>query len=386
MKVLYVSTVGGGGTLTHLFTLAPTVAALGVDVHVVCATAEAAAVFARAGIPASVVPMRHKLDALGAARLRPMLRAADIVHTHDRRGGWLARPLARVLGARVVHTLHGLPEEIAARVARPAAPLPPGTSALRAAWQQHGYLRLEAALAHLGAVVTPSQAMAAFLCTAGLPADRLRVIPHAIDVRRSAPRARGEQLVLGVVAQLEYWKGIDILLKACGAVRPPLRVEIFGGGSLRAQLQAEAARLGVPVRFHGHISDVRSHLDALDVLVLSSRAENLPVAILEAMAHALPVIATRVGGVPELVADGVTGLLVEPEDSAALARAIGVLADQPERAALLGRNGALRAAREFDAAVLAPRMVALYDDLLSGRARGAAPIGDGRQLEQSSRR
>jgi glycosyltransferase involved in cell wall biosynthesis len=383
MRVVYVSTVAGGGTLTHLFTLAPTVAALGVEVRVACATDAAAAVFRRAGVDACAVPIRHKLDAVGAARLRPVLRGADIVHTHDRRAGWFARPMARVVGARVVHTLHGLPEEIAARVGRLNAPLPPGVSALRAAWHQHGYLRLETALAHLGAVVTPSHAMAEFLRAAGLPGERLRVIPHAIDVRRSEPRPHAGPLVLGVVAQLEYWKGIDVLLAACHAVRRPLRLEIFGGGSLRAELQAEAARLSIPVRFHGHVADVRSYLDGLDVFVLPSRAENLPVSIMEAMAHALPVIATHVGGVPEIVEDGVSGILVEPDDSAALACAISALADQPERAVRLGRNGARRAAQEFNAGVLAPRMVGLYDDLLSGRALGSAPVRGGGRLESS---
>ena len=160
--------------------------------------------------------------------------------------------------------------------------------------------------------------------------------------------------MLGVAAQLEYWKGLDTLLAACRAVTHPLQLEIFGAGSLRSRLEAEAATLDVPVRFHGHVHDVRSHLDDIDAFVLPSRAENLPVSILEAMAHALPVIATRVGGVAELVDDGCTGLLVEPEDVGALAAAITALAVHPERAAHMGRNGARRAAREFNAAHAGP--------------------------------
>lgn len=385
MRVVYVSTVRGGGTLAHLLTLAPSIAGLGVDVRVVCASTDAAAAFRRAGVDAHVVAVRHKLDCAGLARLWPAMRHADIVHTNDRRAGLLARPAGRARGAGVVHTLHGLPEEIAARVGRPDAPLPPGVSRARASWQQHGYLRLEAALARLGAVVTPSQAMAGSLRNAGLPAHRLRVIPHAIDVRRTEPRARGRELVLGVAAQLEHWKGIDILFAACRAVPNPLRVEIFGEGSLRARLQAQAATLGVPVRFHGHVQDVRSHLDAIDVFVLPSRAENLPVSILEAMAHALPVIATRVGGVAEIVDQGRTGLLVDAEDVDALAAAITTLARQPELAAGMGRAGAHRAAQEFNAQTLAPRMVQLYRELIHGTYMGSAPILRDGQLEQPSR-
>jgi hypothetical protein len=99
--------------VSHLLTLAPRVAEEGVDVHVLCFTDEVAEEFRRRGVPATVVPVRHKLDLIGAGRLWPHLEHADVVHTHDRRAGLLARPQGRLRGAHVVHTLHGLPEEIA---------------------------------------------------------------------------------------------------------------------------------------------------------------------------------------------------------------------------------------------------------------------------------
>lgn len=371
MRVVYVSTVLGGGTLAHLRTLVPSIAALGVDVCVLCPSAEVASSFQRSGVDSRVMPLRHKFDLAGALQMSPSLRHADIVHTNDRRAGLLARPLARALGARSIHTLHGVPEEIAARVGRADAPLPPGVSRAGAAWRQHAYLRIEATLARLGLVVTPSHTMASFLRGSGLPSTRLRVIPHIIAVRDATRRPRGPRVVLGVAAQLEYWKGIDVLLAACRAVTDPVQLEIFGDGSLRRRLEAEAATLDLPVRFHGQVHDMHSHLHELDMFVLPSRAENLPVAILEAMAHGLPVIATRVGGVAELVLDGETGLLIEPEDPGGLARAITALAQQPERAEQMGRRGAQRAAAEFNATMLAPRMVQLYDDLLCGSARGS---------------
>src|SRR5207249_9588899 len=129
------------------------------------------------------------------------LAGHDIVHTHDRRAGLLARPAARLRGARVVHTYHGLPEEIAARVGQPDAPSPPGVSALRRAWLEHGYLRIEAVLALCGTVVVPSRAFAGFLVSRGLPARRVRVLPSGIDLRRRDPGLPREgELVLAAVA------------------------------------------------------------------------------------------------------------------------------------------------------------------------------------------
>ena len=106
MKVVYVCSLTEGGPLTHLRDLAPAVAAEGVDVQVVCADERSAEAFRAVDIPAVVRPLRHKLDLGGARGLRVELHGADVVHTHDRRSGLLARPLARAVGARSVHTFH----------------------------------------------------------------------------------------------------------------------------------------------------------------------------------------------------------------------------------------------------------------------------------------
>ena len=99
------------------------------------------------------------------------------------------------------------------------------------------------------------------------------------------------------------------------------------------------------------------------MLVQPSRADNLPLSILEAMAAGLPVVGTRVGGIPELVVDGETGVVVEPESPRALADALEQLAGDPDRARKLGRNGAERAAEHFSPDGVAARMVALYEEL-----------------------
>lgn len=362
MRVVYVLSIARGGPVSHVRNLIPHFPEAGIDPHVVCPTDAAAEAFRAAGVEVSVAPLRHKLDLAGAAALGRHLDA-DVVHTHDRRTGLLARPQARLRGARVVHTLHGLPEEIAPGLGRREPALLPGVSRARAAWLRHGYLRIEALLGLFGAVVVPSHALAEFLIRHGFPAGRLHVIPSGLEMRRRAPRSRQGPLVVGAAGRLEYWKGFDLLVEACAGVGQPLRLELFGEGDLRDPLERQAARLGLEARFHGEVENLPERLEQIDVFVLPSRADNLPIVVLEAMANGLPVVAARVGGVPELVEDGVTGLLVEPEDVTALTRAIAALAADPQRARAFGRSGAERVADRFDAADTARRLAGLYEEL-----------------------
>jgi len=365
MRVVYVSTIEHGGPITHLRQLAPRIVGAGVDVHVLCASEGVAASFRDLGVEAEAVPMAHKLDLPGAAALWPRVEGADIVHTQDRRAGLFGRVAGRLRRARVVHTLHGMPEEIAARIGRGDAPDPPGVSRARLEWLLHGYLPIEAGLARLGHVVTPSQAMSDFMLAHGFPPSRVRVVPYGVEAGGNGrPTQRDEDvLVAGVAANLEYWKGIDVLLDAARLVQAPLRLEIYGRGSLQAELERRAQRDGVDARFHGFVPDLRERLAVVDVLVQPSRADNLPLAVLEAMAAGLPVIGTRVGGIPELVVDGETGILVEPEDPPALAQALDSLAGSPGRRQELGEAGRARGIEHFSPEKGAERMVAIYEEL-----------------------
>jgi glycosyltransferase involved in cell wall biosynthesis len=367
VKVVYVCTVPSAGPVAHLLTLAPAVAAEGVSVRVVCAREQLREAFEDRGVPAAVAPVRHKFDVQSVRRLLPLLRDADLVHTHDRRAGLLVRPPARARGMHVVHTYHGLPEELAIRVGRSDDAWWPGMTRARMAWLRYGYLGIEAALARLGTTVVPSHAMARYLIENGLPAERIRVIHNAIDVRRTEPDPSHEPFVLGTAAVLLYRKGIDVLIDACARLTSPVRLEIFGGGELQERLSAQAERLGVAAVFHGEVADVRERLMELDAFVLPARGENFPIALLEAMAAAVPVVATRVGGVPELVEDGVSGLLVPPDRPDALAQAIDRLAGDEGLRVALGRAGARRVTESFDAADAGRRMVRLYAELCGER-------------------
>jgi glycosyltransferase involved in cell wall biosynthesis len=363
VRVVYVSTLEGGAPVTHLRLLAPRVAAEGVDVEVICASEAAAESFRTLDVPARAAPVGHKLDLRGGAGLWRRLGEAELVHTQDRRAGLFGRIGGRLHGARVVHTLHGMPEQIAARVGRPEAPDPPGVSRARLAWLEHGYLPLEAGLTRLGHVVAPSQAMVDFMLGYGFPASRLHVIPLGIEPAEEADAPEAAALVAGVASNLEYWKGVDVLIEAAATMRAPVRLEVFGAGSLSGELERQAHDAGVDARFHGHVPDARARLRELDVLVQPSRADNFPLAVLEAMAAGIAVVATRVGGVPELVVDGETGLIVEPEDAAALAEALDSLAAHPARRRELGRRGRARVLEEFTPERMAHRTVALYRDL-----------------------
>ena len=364
MRVVYACSLTAGGPLTHVRDLAPNVAAEGVDVKVVCANENIAESFRAAGVEAVARPLRSKLDAPGAARAWPELAGADIVHTHDRRTGLLVRPLAPGRGARSVHSFHGVPDELFGRVGRQVPVEDPTASRARLFWLEHGLLRMEALLSHFGTVVVPSQALADYVSAHGFPRSRLHVIPNGIAVRRGEPAPAHDPVVIGTAALLERRKGIDVLLEASARLETPHRLVIYGDGPLRAELEERAHDLGAPAEFPGFVTDVEDRIAELDVFVLPSRGENLPIAILEAMAAALPVVATRVGGVPEVVVDGETGLLVEPEDTAGLAAALDRVAGDDELRQRLGRAGATRVVEHFDATSTARRMVELYRNLV----------------------
>jgi glycosyltransferase involved in cell wall biosynthesis len=364
ISVVYVSSLEAGGPVTHMRDLVPQVVAAGARVRVICQSEDVAASYRTMGVAAHVSPLMSKWDVRGAARIRRLLRGADVVHTEDRRALLLVGVLARACGAQLVHTYHGVPEELGPMVGRSGAGPAAGVSRARLAWIRHGHMRIESSLAHLATVVTPSHAMERFLVSYNFPPERVEVVHSRIDLRRREPGPAHSPLALATAAVLDQNKGIDVLIAACARAAVPTRLHIYGDGDRRAALEEQARRLGVDVTFYGRVKDVRDRLERdVDIFVLPSRGENLPISILEAMAAAVPVIATHVGGIPELVVDGVTGLLVEPDDVGALAGAVEDLARHPTRREELGRGGARRIAECFNSVQTGPIMVELYRKL-----------------------
>jgi glycosyltransferase involved in cell wall biosynthesis len=195
------------------------------------------------------------------------------------------------------------------------------------------------------------------------------------DLRRELGVAHSEPLI-GTLCRLSEQKALDVLLRAAALLReevPGVRTVIAGDGPERERLEALKEKLGLgdSVTFLGRRTDVPDVFAALDVAVLSSDYEGTPLALMECMGVGRPIVATRVGGVPEMIEDGVHGLLVPPQDPEALAGAVAELLRDPERARSMGEMARERRAREFDVGVTAQRLGSLYERLYADSKRGS---------------
>jgi glycosyltransferase involved in cell wall biosynthesis len=219
---------------------------------------------------------------------------------------------------------------------------------------------------------------------AGVSASRVRVVHNGIDAVRpvsAEERARlrtdlgirdGERVV-AVVGSLYGVKGHQYLLQGAPVVLETCPSTVFliaGRGDCGAALKEQARSLGIDerVRFLGFRQDVSALLAICDVFVLPSLSEGLSIAILEAMAAAKPVVTTRVGGNPELVVDGETGILVEPADARGLASAVTRILADPAEARRLGENGLSRVRSRFTMGKMVREYEAIYDAALKSFA------------------
>lgn len=229
-------------------------------------------------------------------------------------------------------------------------------------------------------VVCISQAIYDVLVKRGVPRHRLLLIRSAVrasDWLTPAPRDAflaefglpADAPTIGVVAQLVERKGHRTLLAAMAEAGERARVIFLGEGGLRGELEAEAARLGVGGRVHfaGHRRDLQRWMGNFDLVVHPALMEGLGVALLQAAAAGVPVVASAVGGIPEAVLHGQTGLLVPPRDPAALGAAIRELLDDPARRAAVGQAAQRRVLAEFDVPAMADRHVELYRALVARR-------------------
>jgi glycosyltransferase involved in cell wall biosynthesis len=203
------------------------------------------------------------------------------------------------------------------------------------------------------AVVANSVAVARDVVDVGdAPAGGVRIIGNAVDVPSRAAFVERQPATGLVVANLRAYKGHGHLLEALARLPDPPHVRLVGDGPERGALEQRVAQLGLQacVSFEGQTPHAARLYEDVQFAVLCSLEEGLPNAVMEAMAAGVPVIATAVGGVPELVEDGVTGLLVPPGDPGALARAIAVVSADPALRARLGRAARARvAARSWPA-------------------------------------
>jgi glycosyltransferase involved in cell wall biosynthesis len=175
--------------------------------------------------------------------------------------------------------------------------------------------------------------------------------------------------LIGTVGRLTPVKGIPYLLEAARILLhqgTKVKVLIVGDGSIRLDLMVQTRNLGISenVVFLGHREDTDELLQALDIFVLPSLSEGIPMALLEAMAASRAVVASRVGGIPEIVEDGFEGFLVEPMDADSLAERCRQLIESPDIAKKMGEQARTRIERDFSATAMADRVASVYKELV----------------------
>jgi glycosyltransferase involved in cell wall biosynthesis len=304
-------------------------------------------------------------DVLAFWKLLTLIRRErpDIVHTHTAKAGMLGRVAAWLTGVPlVVHTFHG---HVFHGYFSPA--------------RTRIFVAIERWLARrTHRLVAVSERVRDEILARGIGRpDRFQVVPVGLDLKRFAecdPR-RGETraelglpadaLLVGIVARLVPIKRHELFLAAAAAVAlraPACRFLVVGDGERRDALERKARELGLGdrVRFLGWRRDLERVYADLDVAVLTSANEGSPVSLIEAMASGVPVVGPRVGGVPDVIDDGTTGLLVPPADAAPVAEAILRLLGDPELRRKMGAAARERALRLYAAERLIADVAALY--------------------------
>ena len=351
MKVVHIHRIGGiGGSERHLLTLLPALGERGVEVRFVGLDDPSRApdpFYEHLAAPFERIPAPRDFDPMLAVRIRRAVRRArpDIVHTHlvhaDLYGAFG--------GGAVVSTKHN------------DDPFRTGA-----------YRFVERALARRAScIIAITESLARFqIERVGLPARKVVTVHYGLD---TLPPAWGTNppddvaptaSVALAVCRLERQKGLDVAIRALAIARstePRLELVVLGEGREREALASLAGELGVPVHLLGRVPDVGAWLARAAVLVHPVRWEGFGLAVLEAMLAGLPVVASRVSSLPELVEDGVTGRLVTPDDPVGLA---GALTETLGEGRAYGAAGRRRAQERFSVARMADATLGVYRDAI----------------------
>ena len=313
-------------------------------------------------------------DVEAAVELRERLRAGafDVVHTHGTKAGLIARVAARRAGVpAVIHTLHGFP-----------------FNEFQSAATRRMLLELERRLARItdwfmtAGTFVASEAVRLRIA----PPDRIRAVvspidplPPVTDSSRREARARlgiaDATKVIGTTARLAAQKAPLDMVRAIAALdRDDVVMVWLGDGDLRAQTERLAARLGLADRFLllGNREDVSDLLPAFDVFAMSSLFEGLPCSLVEAMTCGIPVVATAVNSVPELVIPGRTGLTARARDPRSLSVALGYMLDHPAEASRMAAAAAAHVRDQLGSETIAQATAEVYECALRRKAAVAA--------------
>jgi glycosyltransferase involved in cell wall biosynthesis len=313
--------------------------------------------------PCRAVTMRSRLDVVRHARTiahHARNTGCRLIHTHTPRGalvGSLASAMARL---PMVHHVHS----------------PTSRDSARRLTNAVNSLVERAALVRASVLIPVSQSLADHLRAEGYRAERIVPIQNGVAIAGGIGRdeRRPGELTIGTVALFRPRKGIEVLLRAmAGLVGRAPSVRLVAVGPFETPEYERSVRtlcreLGLEerVEWRGFQQDVAAELRRMDLLALPSLfGEGMPMVVLEAMAVGLPVVATRVEGVPEVVRDGRDGVLVAPGDAAALCEAIARLAAEPATLEVMGASGRQRQREVFSDVAMAERLSRVYDRLLA---------------------
>lgn len=309
------------------------------------------------GVPVHVLPWSiERPDYLAFLKVAEVLRAEriDVIHTHNTGPFFHGALGATLAGVRThIHTDH-------------ARPFPD-----RVRWMVAEHLLSHLAYRVVGVSDHTTGNLARY---ERIPRERLVTIPNGIELRpptvgrlemRASLGIPADAPVVGTAGRITEQKGLEFLIQAALLLRPAfpdLRIVLVGDGHERTALEEQARRIGVADRVHflGVRMDIPDLLGAFDLYALPSRWEGLPMAVLEAMAAGLPVVASAVGGLPTAIRHGREGVLVPPEDATALAGALEQVLADPELRSRMGRAARDRYRANFTLEVMARRYEALY--------------------------
>jgi L-malate glycosyltransferase len=354
-----------GGVEAHVLTLCVGLRREGIAVlPILFHDRELAARLRQVGFEPVALNARHRYDPGTALQLAALVRrhGSGILHVHGYRAAITAAVAGSRLAAAIVKTEHGLPEAGGSTIARIK-------SRLNRSLDSRATRRLHAHVCYVTSDIMQR-------CNHSHVGLIRRVIHNGIDPLEREGRSRPADMDprgfhVGIVGRLSAVKGIPLALRALVSDRMPgsVRLDIIGSGPQQEDLQRAAVALGLVdrVSFHGFQRNVADWLAHLDALLMPSFHEGLPYALLEAMSLGVPVIASRVGGLAEVLHHDATGLLVEPGDAEGIALAVARIAGSRELASRLGGAAAHDQRQNFNLA----RMIDDYLDVYAAAALGS---------------
>jgi len=320
----------------------------------------------RSGLSVRMVHCQGRADWRAVRQIQECIQedGIQLLHTHGYKADLYGYVAARRSGKPIVATCHNWVG---------------GTAALGI------YNHLDRmALKRFQCLAAVSDSVAQRLLASGVPARKIRTIANGIDVQ-TFERARPSSVlnfdgskVIGMVARLDLQKGFEYLLRAARELRdvfPTVKVVIVGEGPDRTAIENMIQRFGLQsnVILAGQHSDMPAIYAAMDVFVLPSLNEGLPMTILEAMAASKPVIATGVGAIPKVIQDGETGLLVDPGDTDGLRSALARLLADSDPRCRIGAAGHDWVSRNYTSEAMALKYRQMYDDVLGTPAIATVP-------------